>query len=89
MNCDSCAIKNLIYQYADLIDRGELRAVAGLFRRGTVIGVDAEGNRNTVEGSDAVYAMYKSFTRIYPDNGTPHTKHVTTNVIVEVAGDRT
>ena len=84
MTCDSCDIKNLVYRYADLIDRGELRALAGLFRRGCVIGVDAAGNRNAMEGEDAVYGIYKSFTRIYPDNGTPHTKHVTTNVMVEV-----
>ena len=87
MNCDSCAIKNLVYQYADLIDRGELRAVAALFRRGRVIGVDASGKRNELEGEESVYGMYESFTRIYPDDGTPHTKHVTTNVMVEVDDD--
>jgi hypothetical protein len=33
--------------------------------------------------------MYSSFTRLYQDNGSPHTKHMTTNVMVDVdeAGD--
>jgi hypothetical protein len=31
-----------------------------------------------------VLGMYQASTRIYEDNGTPHTKHVTTNAIIEV-----
>ncbi len=31
MECDVCAIKNLIYRYAELTDHGELDRVAGLF----------------------------------------------------------
>jgi hypothetical protein len=38
-------------------------------------------------GEEAVYGLMKAFTRIYPDSGTPHTKHMTTNVMVELGQD--
>lgn len=84
MSCESCDIKNLIYRYADYLDRGELDHVASLFHAGKIIA--RAGNDEDVEivGAEAVEAMYRSFTRLYEDNGTPHTKHVTTNVIVDV-----
>ena len=29
-------------------------------------------------------SMYEDWVRIYPDNGTPHTKHTTTNLQLDV-----
>ena len=89
MSCDSCEIKNIIYRYADLIDRGDLRAVAAMFSRGKIIAVDGQGQQNEIVGEDAIYGMYSSFTRLYQDDGSPHTKHMTSNVMVDVdeAGD--
>ena len=84
MQCDMCAIKNVIYQYADFLDRGDLQGVASMFSHGKIITSDATGQEHRVAGVDAVYAMYRSFTRLYEDNGTPHTKHMTSNVIVQV-----
>ena len=40
----------------------------------------------SVEGRDAVLAMYSATTRRYED-GTPRTRHVTSNAIVEIAED--
>jgi hypothetical protein len=37
-----------------------------------------------IRGSEQVLAMYTASTRKYEDTGTPKTKHVTTNVIIEV-----
>jgi hypothetical protein len=84
MQCDSCDIKNLIYQYADYLDRGDLRAVAALFDGGRLVAVMEGGAESEIVGEQAVHDMYRSFTRLYEDNGTPHTLHMTTNVIVEV-----
>jgi len=84
MNCDSCAIKNLIYQYAQHIDNGDLDSVAAMFDGGRIIAVDAQGREVIIEGRAAVMALYQSFTRIYPDNNSPHTLHMTSNVVVEV-----
>jgi 3-phenylpropionate/cinnamic acid dioxygenase small subunit len=76
-------IENLLYRYAERIDAGDLEAVADLFVHGRIaVSPDAEPGQ-AVEGRDRVLAMYRGSTRIYAD-GTPHTKHVTTNAIIEV-----
>jgi 3-phenylpropionate/cinnamic acid dioxygenase small subunit len=73
-------IENLIYHYAELIDSGELTALAELFREATILAPDG---RET-SGYDAVLLMYQGATRIYPDTGTPCTRHVTSNVQISV-----
>ena len=87
MDCDSCEIRNLIYQYADYIDRGELHAVAAMFRQGSVVAIAGDGSESVIEGEEAIYGMYSAFTRLYEDDGTPHTMHMTTNVMVELDAD--
>jgi hypothetical protein len=84
MSCDSCEIKNLIYQYADHIDRGDLDEVAAMFALGKIVAAGADGRETDVVGAQAVGAMYRVFTRLYEDDGTPHTLHMTTNVVVNV-----
>jgi 3-phenylpropionate/cinnamic acid dioxygenase small subunit len=78
------AIENLIYRYAERIDAGDLEGVAALFRHGRI---SAPAENSVVEGYDAVLAMYRAACRIYPETGTPRTRHVTTNVLIEVEGD--
>lgn len=75
------AVPNLIYRYAELIDSGDFAGVGGLFAD-AVIEVQETGAEYT--GREQVQAMYQDWVRIYPDNGTPHTKHVTTNLILGV-----
>ncbi len=76
-------IKNLVYRYAELLDDGDIDAVAHLLRRARLVGPDGQEQGS---GADAIDAIYRSFTRLYPD-GTPLTQHVTSNVIVEIDGD--
>jgi 3-phenylpropionate/cinnamic acid dioxygenase small subunit len=76
-------IENLIYRYAELLDAGKLAAVAELFEDATIT---APNGSETV-GYDAVLAMYRASTRIYPATGTPCTQHVTSNVRVEMGED--
>ena len=76
------AIENLVYSYAERIDLGDLEGVAELFTHGRIEAAPGF----MVEGPEQVRAMYEGSTRLYED-GSPHTKHVTTNVIVEVADD--
>jgi 3-phenylpropionate/cinnamic acid dioxygenase small subunit len=75
-------IENLIYAYAERIDAGDLAGVAELFRHGRV----QAGPGMVFEGVEKVRGMYESATRLY-DDGTPRTRHVTTNVAVEVDDD--
>ena len=74
------AITKLIYTYAERIDLGDFAGVAELFEHATLT---FEGFGDAVRGRDAIEALYARTTRRYED-GTPHTKHVMTNVIVDV-----
>jgi 3-phenylpropionate/cinnamic acid dioxygenase small subunit len=81
---DSRQIENLIYGYAELIDDGNLVGVAELFRNAEIVST-VHGVRRA--GFDEVLQMYKSSCRIYETTGTPQTKHLTTNVIIELDED--
>ena len=48
----------------------------------------AEGGAMDVSGADAIEAHFGRTTRIYPDTGTPKTKHVMSNPIIEVDEQR-
>jgi 3-phenylpropionate/cinnamic acid dioxygenase small subunit len=76
-------IENLLYIYAERIDAGDLEGVAELFAHGRVAGSPDATREQTFEGRDAVLKLYRGSARIY-DDGSPHTKHVTTNAIIEV-----
>ncbi|HEY3703389.1 MAG TPA: nuclear transport factor 2 family protein [Acidimicrobiales bacterium] len=75
------AIAHLVYAYAERIDAGDFEGVADLFAGGTI---SAEGSDAVRAGRDDVLEMYRRSTRIYDDTSTPKTKHVTTNLVVEV-----
>ncbi len=75
------AIENLIYVYAERIDLGDLDGLAELF---THAEISMDGTDLVRRGRDEIREMYAFAARLYEDDGTPKTKHVTTNVIVEV-----
>jgi len=77
-------IENLLYTYALRIDAGDLDGVADLFAHGRILGQEDGPPETVFEGPAGVRAMYEMATRLYPDDGTPKTKHVTTNAIIEV-----
>lgn len=79
-------IEHLLYRYAEAIDAGDFAAVGELFRHGGIAGVGGDGPTTLAEGADAVAAFYRSLVRLY-DDGTPRTRHVTTNPIIEVDAD--
>ncbi|MGB3412494.1 MAG: nuclear transport factor 2 family protein [Microthrixaceae bacterium] len=74
-------IEKLIYAYADQIDAGNFAGVARLFRHGRIQAAPGF----LVRGEESVLKLYESSTRLYED-GTPRTRHVTTNVVVEFEG---
>jgi 3-phenylpropionate/cinnamic acid dioxygenase small subunit len=77
---DSRQIENLIYRYAELIDSGKLEGVAELFRNGAIVSPAHNVSRN---GYEEVLEMYRLSCRLH-DSLTPLTRHLTTNVIIEV-----
>jgi 3-phenylpropionate/cinnamic acid dioxygenase small subunit len=76
-------IENLLHSYAERIDAGDLEGVADLFAHGRIQAAPEAPPEQTFEGRDRVLALYRGSTRIHAD-GSPHTKHVTTNSIIEV-----
>ncbi len=83
LQSDEMAIASLIYTYAERIDAGDFAGIGELFAHATLT---FEGFGNAVSGREAIETLYVRSTRRYED-GTPRTKHVMTNVIVEVADD--
>ena len=77
-------IENLLYTYAERIDAGDLEGLADLFSHGRIAASPEAPPAQMVEGRERVLQLYRASTRIYDDDGTPHTKHVTTNAIIEV-----
>jgi hypothetical protein len=76
-------IENLLYAYAERIDAGDLEGVADLFAHGRIL-PSPDGSRQVVfQGREGVLGMYRAATRLYAD-GTPRTRHVTTNAVIEV-----
>ena len=72
------AIESLIATYADLVDDGDFAAVGVLLADATFVGA-----AGSVSGRDAIEQMLRDNVIVY-DDGTPRTKHVTTNLAIEV-----
>ena len=72
------AIESLIATYAELVDDGDFAGVGILLADATFT-----GGAGSVSGRDAIEKMLRDNLIIY-DDGTPRTKHVTTNVVIEV-----
>lgn len=73
------AILALMNEYCFAVDRGDLDGFANLFSRGSF---EIEGDPGgPMVGSDAVRAMLDNVT-LY--DGVPHSKHVMSNVQIEV-----
>jgi hypothetical protein len=73
------AIENLIAEYAEFVDRGDFAGLGLLLADATFGG---EGDA-AVHGREAIERTFRVMVRVY-DDGTPRTKHVTTNVHIEV-----
>lgn len=81
---DYFAIQNLLFRYCDRLDRGDLDGMAELFARADVyLPADPQPIRDPAR----IAALYRQYTRLYPDTGTPKTRHVTTNVMIEAEGE--
>ena len=72
------AIQNLIATYAELVDDGDFAGVGILLGDATFT-----GSAGSVSGRVAIEKMLRDSLIVY-DDGTPRTKHVPTNVVIEV-----
>ena len=79
--CDYHEIANLVYEYGYRVDAGDFEGVGQLLTDARLI---ADGTPMDVSGADAIARHYESTTRRYEDTGTPKTKHVFTNLQIEI-----
>ena len=81
---DYFAIQNLVYRYCDRLDRGDLEGMSQLFASADVY---LQAESGPIRDPKRILDLYRAYTRIYPDSGTPKTRHVTTNLMIEPEGD--
>ncbi|GAA0385419.1 nuclear transport factor 2 family protein [Brevundimonas terrae] len=74
-------IPNLLYTYADLFDAGDFAGAARLFDHGALMAGNTE-----IRGEDAIVAMWNKTVHLYAD-GTPRTRHLTTNPRIALSDD--
>jgi 3-phenylpropionate/cinnamic acid dioxygenase small subunit len=72
------AIESLIATYAELVDDGDFAAVGLLLADAAF-----SGGAGSVSGRGAIEKMLRDNVIVY-DDGTPRTKHVTTNLAIKV-----
>lgn len=77
------AIEHIVYGYAERLDAGDFEGVAELFAHARYRGggYDDPGE----EGSEHVLEKMQMVRRY--DDGTPRTKHVTTNLVIDADED--
>jgi hypothetical protein len=79
MDSDRGQIENLMARYCELFDNGDLDGYSQLFAHGRLV------NAFTVAtGAAEVKAFHERAVKYY--DGLPHTRHVTTNVHIEIDG---
>ena len=79
MSNSETLIANLLYRYAELLDGGNLEGVAELFRHAQI----KLQNGDERVGADELLRIFRQQVKIHPC-GTPRTKHLVTNPIIEV-----
>lgn len=79
MSGSAVEITNLLYRYCELMDGGRLEDVAALFRHARVKVSGSEALAGEAEMLD----LWRRHVVIYSD-GTPRTKHLVSNPIVEI-----
>lgn len=80
MGSDEQAIRNLLFLYAERIDRGDLAGMARLFEHASY----RAGEQAPITDWHEVESVNRALILLYED-GTPRTQHVTTNVAIELA----
>lgn len=77
---DRGQIENLMSRYCRLYDSGDFEGYAELFAGARVV-----GPLSTLNGAAEVVAYHRSNCLLY--EGSPQTRHVTTNIEIDVADD--
>ncbi|MFM7737695.1 MAG: nuclear transport factor 2 family protein [Alphaproteobacteria bacterium] len=85
MDSDVEAITRLVFEYAERLDAGDLPGVADLFEHAVW---RSDRRPDARVGRAEILEMMRATVLLHED-GTPSTRHVTTNLVVDVEPDRT
>lgn len=77
------AISRIVYSYAELLDLGDIEGCGRVFTRAVL---RTDGTGDVLEGAEAVQRYIEDTVQLY--DGVPGTKHLVTNLVVDVDGDR-
>jgi hypothetical protein len=81
-NSDESQVAALVYRYPDLIDSGDFDGIGELFAHAAL-----GSGESAIRGRDQLVPMLKRLVRTY-EGGSTRTKHIVTNLVVDVAADR-
>lgn len=76
------AISALLYTYAERVDNGDFEGVAQLFSYATI---RSDVRPAIVRGYAETLELYRRSIMLY--DGKPHTKHIVSNVMIDIDGD--
>jgi hypothetical protein len=82
---DWLAIQNLIFVYAELVDTGRFEEAAAMFEHADYGHAGRNGSPDQMQHGSAEVLGYMVETMLH--DGSPRTRHVNTNVIIELDGD--
>ena len=83
---DYFAIQNLLHLYSEAVDSGAFDEVGEMFRHADVYFPGDEGP--SVPAGSATFGDHLTrWTRRFPETGTPRTRHLCTNLIIEFDGE--
>ena len=74
------AITTLLYRYAELMDTADFDGVRDLFFDAVLTN---EGVAEEIVGGEAIARLYRRTNRVH-DDGTLRTRHLTTNVMIDI-----
>ena len=83
MICDSQLISNLLFEYTHRFDSGDFAAAAELFKHARII---VGKNGDTID-SQQLLNTWQTMVMVSEKTGTPQTKHVCTNAIINIDED--
>ena len=80
---DADAIRNQLGRYCDLVDAADWAAVGALFAGGRLA---ADDGTVLATGAAEVTEFYRRTVLLH--DGSPRTKHLVANTVIDIAGDR-
>jgi hypothetical protein len=79
---DADDLRNLLGTYCELMDAADWPSVGALFAHAELV---AENGAVVATGAGDVQKLYERGTKLY--DGSPRTRHVTANSIIDINGD--